>query len=207
MQKARTFDGIAANASDLLQCQEVHGVSQAPYEEVRIIEKSSMPLSDRDLRQIIPEMAFETDDHTRPFDLETQVQPCSIDLRLDRRFWIPRRPFSSRLFRRSLDLRSSVTGEIDVRRLFMTWSLHKDEGITVKPGEMILGRTFEKFTVPNGFAGKLEGRVSFSRLGLSVHCTGDFINPGWRGRMPLQIVNHGVVPITLAPTCKSVSCL
>jgi len=64
---------------------------------------------------------------------------------------------------------------------------------------MILGRTFEKFTIPNGYAGKLEGRSSYARLGLTVHCTGDFINPGWRGRMPIQIVNHGIVPITVVP--------
>lgn len=64
---------------------------------------------------------------------------------------------------------------------------------------MILARTFEKFTIPNGKAGQLHGRSSLARLGLSVYCTGGFINPGYRGRMPLQLMNHGVVPIVLTP--------
>jgi hypothetical protein len=88
---------------------------------------------------------------------------------------------------------------MDVRRLFPNRWLKQGEGITVKPGQMILGRTFEKFTIPNGHTGRLEGRSTFARLGLSIHSTGGFINPGWRGRMPLQLVNHGVVPIVLAP--------
>ena len=80
-----------------------------------------------------------------------------------------------------------------------TSALKNGEGITLKPGQLLLGRTFEEFTIPNGYAGKLEGRSTFARLGLSVHCTGDFINPGWRGRMPLQLVNHGKFPLILTP--------
>jgi hypothetical protein len=64
---------------------------------------------------------------------------------------------------------------------------------------MILGRTLEEFTIPNGYSGKLEGRSTYARLGLAIHCTGDFINPGWRGRMPLQLVNFGKSPIILTP--------
>ena len=60
-------------------------------------------------------------------------------------------------------------------------------------------RIYERFCVPAGYAGKIEGRSSFARLGLSVHCTGDFINPGWEGFMPLQLCNFGPYPIKLAP--------
>lgn len=140
-------------------------------------------------------MNFETEDHQRPFKPEDQIQPCSIDLRLDRCFWVPRRP----RWRGGINFLNSAQGEIDVKRLFQNRWLRLGEGITVQPGQMLLGRTFEKFTIPNGYAGKLEGRSTFARLGLSIHCTGDFINPGWRGRMPLQLVNHGVVPIVLTP--------
>jgi dCTP deaminase len=154
-----------------------------------------MLLSDRDLNALLPQLAFETDEHQRPFVPADQVQPCSIDLRLDRCFWLPKKPYR----RGRIDLRNPAQGQIDIQRLFPRHWFRLGEGITIKPGQMILGRTFEKFTIPNGYAGKLEGRSTFARLGLSIHCTGDFINPGWRGRMPLQLVNHGVVPIILTP--------
>jgi len=71
--------------------------------------------------------------------------------------------------------------------------------MTVKPGRLLLGRIHEKFTMPPESAGKIEGRSSFARMGLMVHCTGDLINPGWRGHMPLQLVNLGPNPIKFFP--------
>jgi deoxycytidine triphosphate deaminase len=159
------------------------------------LQGQAMLLSDRELRDLLDEMAFETDDKRRQFKPDEQVQPCSIDLRLDRHFWVLRRP----RIRRSIDLGKLSSGEIDSKRLFVARRLATGEGIRIRPGEMLLGRTFEKFTIPNGYAGKLEGRSTFARLGISVHCTGDFINPNWRGRMPLQLVNHGAVTIILTP--------
>lgn len=154
-----------------------------------------MLLSDRDLHALLPHLAFETDEPRRPFVPADQIQPCSIDLRLDRCFWLPAKPYG----RGKVDFRNPAQGQINMQRLFRRRWLRMGEGITLKPGQMILGRTFEQFTIPNGYAGKLEGRSTFARLGLSIHCTGDFINPGWRGRMPLQLVNHGVAPLILTP--------
>lgn len=153
-----------------------------------------MILADQDLKALLPKLNFETDEPTQAFDL-AQIQPCSIDLRLDTCFWEPRK------MRRgiAIDFRHSKYGELDVLRMFQRRWLRAGEGIVVKPGQMVLGRTFEKFTMPNGHAGKLEGRSTFARLGLAVHATGDFINPGWSGRMPLQLINHGAVPIMLTP--------
>ena len=64
---------------------------------------------------------------------------------------------------------------------------------------MLLGRTYESFTIPKELAGKLEGRSSFARMGLAVHCSADFINPAYRGKMPLQLVNFGRTTIRLFP--------
>lgn len=71
--------------------------------------------------------------------------------------------------------------------------------LTLKPGELVMGRIYERFRMPDTHAGKIEGRSSFARLGLSVHCTGDFINPGWEGWMPLQLLNAGRYPLQLPP--------
>lgn len=64
---------------------------------------------------------------------------------------------------------------------------------------MLLGRTYDSFTIPPTLAGKLEGRSSFARMGLATHCSADFINPGYRGKMPLQLVNFGRTTIRLVP--------
>jgi dUTPase len=62
-----------------------------------------------------------------------------------------------------------------------------------------MARIYERFKVPSAYAGKVEGRSSFARLGLMVHCTGDFINPGWGGYMPLQLYNAGPFSIRIYP--------
>src|SRR5581483_240491 len=119
-----------------------------------------MLLCDRDLRQLLPQMQFETGDHRRPFNPQEQIQPCSIDLRLDRCFWEPKKPS----WFPAIDFRDAQKGQVVSSRLWQRRWCKLGEGITVKPGRMILGRTLEKFTVPNGYAGKLEGRSTFARL-------------------------------------------
>jgi deoxycytidine triphosphate deaminase len=154
-----------------------------------------MLLNDCDLRNLLPKMSFDTGDGVHPFKPDDQIQPCSIDLRLDTRFWVPRKQRRTR----QIDFRKQNVGELEDKRLYDYRCLKLGEGVSLKPGELLLGRTFEEFTIPNGYAGKLEARSTFARIGLSIHCTGDFINPGWRGRMPLQLVNHSNVTLILTP--------
>jgi dUTPase len=77
--------------------------------------------------------------------------------------------------------------------------LKPGESLTLKPGQFVLGRTYEKFSIPEEYAGKLEGRSSFARMGLAIHCSGDFINPHWRGHMPIQLINLGSQTIKIFP--------
>jgi deoxycytidine triphosphate deaminase len=90
--------------------------------------------------------------------------------------------------------------EIQPRRYYKRTRLGLGETITIRPSELLLGRTLEEFEIPNGYAAELTGRSSFARLGLMVNATGGFINPGWRGRMPLQLVNFSPNPIRLVPS-------
>ena len=138
-----------------------------------------------------------------PFELG-QVQPCSIDLRVSNVFWKPNRRQNvlSRLhLNRSavVDLRRSSLHAVDPLRNWKRLDLKEGQDVLIKPGEVLMGRVFERFTVPSGHAGKIEGRSSYARLGLAIHCTGDFINPGWGGFMPLQLLNCGPYPIRLIP--------
>jgi deoxycytidine triphosphate deaminase len=161
-----------------------------------------MYASDRDIRTLLPELEVETAYPEYPFKPNEQVQPCSVDLRLDTRFWVPRRlgPWFLQPWRRgSIDLHQSRLHEVAPRRYWKQVQLKPGETLRLKPGRMVLCRTYEQFSMPTEFAGKIEGRSSFARLGLGVHCTGDFINPGWRGHMPLELLNANPNEIRVVP--------
>jgi deoxycytidine triphosphate deaminase len=161
-----------------------------------------MYLSDRDIRELLPELEFETRHPNHPFDADEQIQPCSIDLRLSNVFWRRRRVLWLRKWLRrgpTVDLRRSHMQEIDPRRDWRKVDLLDNESVTIRPGQIITTRIYEHFRIPPGYAGKVEGRSSYARLGLSIHCTGDFINPGWHGFLPLQLFNASPFPIRVLP--------
>jgi deoxycytidine triphosphate deaminase len=146
-----------------------------------------MYLADNELKELLPQLDIECSTLSRPFS-DNQVQPASIDLRLSPVIWVPKK-------HRVLDLLREKAIQHSPHRFWTKKELLETEYIELKPGETILARVYEKLTIPNTCAGKFEGRSSFARLGLSVHATGDFANPGYRGHMPLQLINHG--PFTL----------
>jgi deoxycytidine triphosphate deaminase len=161
-------------------------------------------LADHEILALASEMHIEGPNPEHPFEADRQVQPCSIDLRISNVFWKPRR--RRRLWRRlmpwreiAIDLRRSSLHDLDPIRDWKRLDIPEGQSITIKPGETIMGRIYERFRVPSSCAGKVEGRSSFARLGLAIHCTGDFINPGWQGFMPLQLSNFGPYPLRLAP--------
>lgn len=151
-----------------------------------------MYLSDRDVEPLLKEMNIVCDDPEHPFDSSEQVQPCSIDLRLSNIFWEP-------IPHKTIDLRRSRLLDLAPRRFWRRKVLSKGAVLTLRPGKLILGRVYEKFSIPSKCAGKIEGRSSFARLGLAVHCSADFLNPGYRGHMPLQLVNHSTQSLKLVP--------
>lgn len=162
-----------------------------------------MYLSDREIKALLDDMEIEGPVEAHPFEAG-QVQPCSIDLRVSDVFWKPSRRgrIASRLRRRrsyAIDLRHSKAHDLDPRRDWKKIELGEGDVTTIRPGEVLMARIYERFRVPPGYAGKVEGRSSFARLGLAIHCTGDFINPGWHGYMPLQLFNAGPYPIRITP--------
>jgi deoxycytidine triphosphate deaminase len=99
----------------------------------------------------------------------------------------------------SIDLRKSQLLELSPRHYWKDIILRDEEYIEIKSGEFILGRVYEKFKMPENIAGKIEGRSSFGRLGLGVNINCDFINPGWKGHMPLQLVNYSKTTLKIYP--------
>lgn len=157
-----------------------------------------MYLSDSQIREKLGEISFETDSR-HPFDPDSQIQPCSVDLRLSPVFWRPNRTVLP------VDLARSRLLEVQPRRNWTRVLLKEGESIILKPGQMVLCRVYEQFTVPADCAGHIEGRSSFARMGLSVQSSASFINPGWRGHMPLALVNHSPMRISIPaylPICQ-----
>jgi dCTP deaminase len=138
-------------------------------------------LSDGTLRRLIADGRVRID----PFD-EAMIQPASIDLKLGPSF----RVFHN--FRvESIDLAAPpqhLTEHVEIA---------DDEPFVVHPGEFVLGRTAEYIEMPDDLVSRVEGKSSLGRLGLIVHATAGFVDPGFRGTLTLEITNLTRVPIKL----------
>lgn len=71
------------------------------------------------------------------------------------------------------------------------------EGFALQPGQFVLGSTIEKVKLGLGVAARLEGKSSLGRLGLMVHSTAGFIDPGFEGTITLELSNVNQFPILL----------
>jgi dCTP deaminase len=138
-------------------------------------------LSDRDIRAEIDAGRIVID----PYVPEA-VQPSSVDLHLDRRF---------RVFK------NSRYPYIDVREeqaeLTELVEIVGDEPFILHPGEFVLGSTLERVELPNDLVARLEGKSSLGRLGLLIHSTAGYVDPGWEGNLTLELSNVANLPITL----------
>src|ERR671916_2681676 len=116
------------------------------------------------------------------------IQPASIDLRLGNSF----RVFHNHRAR-AIDLRDPP------RNLTEQIVLGDDEPFVVHPGEFVLARTEEHVAIPDDIVARIEGKSSLGRLGLIVHATAGFVDPGFSGTLTLEITNLTRVPIVLWP--------
>lgn len=130
-------------------------------------------------------------------DLETQLQPASLDLRLGRSFQVYRwiNDHSPRHAMQNTDPRDPTT--LDVFE-----SIEVSDRFVLLRQELVLATTAEEVTLPPDLVARLEGRSSWGRLGLSVHSTAGFIDPGFHGQITLELVNHGPKPLVLYPGCR-----
>jgi len=138
-------------------------------------------LSDRTIRELLAAGRLGID----PFDPEA-VQPASVDLRLDRSFRVFRstaRPF--------VDVREPVD---DITELV---TVEDAEPFIVQPAAFCLGSTLETIGLPDDIVARVDGKSSLGRLGLLVHATAGYIDPGWRGRLTLELSNQSAMPIGL----------
>lgn len=72
-----------------------------------------------------------------------------------------------------------------------------DGEYVMAPGQFLLATTIEEVRLNARFAGRVEGKSSLGRKGLLVHVTAGFIDPGFRGRITLELKNLSESPIVL----------
>jgi len=123
-----------------------------------------------------------------PYD-ESQVGAASVDLCLGTTF---------RIFkgaRRNV----KVTPTSDYRELSVKVEIENGDCLLLMPGETVLGMTLERIRLPSYICGWLEGRTRFARMGLLVHISASFMQPGLYNHQVLELSNFGPNPLELYP--------
>lgn len=136
-----------------------------------------MILSDRDISR---EMSMGVP-LINPFNQE-HLQPASIDVRLSNEF---------REFNRGNHYVIDPKTDMDLS------SPRVADSLFINPGEFMLGCTIESLNIPQHIVARVEGKSSLGRLGLLVHATAGFVDPGFVGQITLELNNVNKHPIIL----------
>ncbi len=140
-----------------------------------------MVLSDRTIKEELAKGRLKVE----PLD-EDCIQPASVDVHLDKKFLV---------------FRNSRRPYIDVRQpsddLTELVEMDGEVPFILHPGEFVLASTLESVTLPDDIVARLEGKSSLGRLGLLIHSTAGYVDPGWSGQLTLELSNVANLPITL----------
>lgn len=140
-----------------------------------------MVLSDRTIREEIDSGNIVID----PLG-EGCIQPASVDVHLGSQILVfrnSRRPF--------IDIREDTA---DLTEMVETG---EDVPFILHPGEFVLGSTLENIEIPGNLVARLEGKSSLGRIGLLIHSTAGYVDPGWKGHLTLELSNVANLPVTL----------
>lgn len=146
-----------------------------------------MILSDRDIVSALEEGRIRIDPAP---DLEKQLGSVSVDFRLGRTFMV----FEHSRFS-FIDPRHPQS----IGDAMRTIEVEDDEPFIMQPGDFALASTMESLELPDDLLGRLEGRSSIARLGITVHSTAAVFEPGWIGTATMELSNLGRMPVALYP--------
>jgi len=146
-----------------------------------------MILSDGDIKKLFDEYRINISPEP---NWEVQLGPSSVDFRLGHDF---------RVFNHSSKPYIDPKKEDTFKDLTKTITLKDGDYFVLQPSEFVLGITQEEITLPDDIAARVEGRSSWGRLGIIIHSTAGYIDPGFQGKPTLEISNIGMMPILLYP--------
>lgn len=126
---------------------------------------------------------------------EEQFGPTSVDLRLGTDFQVMRR---TNLTHMDLMADPEVLSR-EMQRHMEHVKVKPTEPFILHPGEFALASTLEYVKIPLDLAARLEGRSTWGRLGLQVHATAGFVDPGFRGALTFELSNVSNMPLPLYP--------
>ncbi len=140
-----------------------------------------MILSDKDIKSALKAGDISID----PFD-EKYLQSASVDLHLDRHFLV-------------YDTKQNlvIDPKLPMEDLMEEVLIDEDKPFVLQPGEFALGMIYEKTGVSSRMVGRLEGKSSIGRMGLLIHITAGFLDPGNSLKMTLELHNTANLPILL----------
>lgn len=143
-------------------------------------------LSDKTIKEYLEEGKIVID----PLKDEQQIQPSSVDMRLSdefKVFKVIRKPY--------IDPKD----EDDIAEYMESSTVPEGEAFIIHPNEFALATTQEYVKVPDDLVARVEGRSSMGRLGVTMHVTAGYVDPGFEGRITLEISNIGAMPVALYP--------
>lgn len=146
-----------------------------------------MVLSDRDIKKYLKNGIIKI--IPKP-DLSTQLGSCSLDLRLGDTFRI----FEHSRFPYFDPHDKKYSGEVT-----SVVKVAKGVPFILQAGDFVLATTIESLELPDDLLARLEGRSSLGRLGIVVHSTASVFEPGWRGKVVMEMGNLGRMPVALYP--------
>jgi len=123
-------------------------------------------------------------------DVDQQVQPASVDLRLGEEFLE---------FRRTNIACIHPDSDEEIADYIDETVVHEGGEFVLHPGDFVLGTTMERVSIPPDLLAHVEGRSSLGRLAVVIHATAGVVDPGYRGQITLELSNLGTAPVALSP--------
>lgn len=121
-------------------------------------------------------------DNIEPF-VEENIQPASLDISLGDKFLVEKHK------NRVIDVSNDNIEYLPV----------EVESYPLRPNGFVLGATKEFINVPDNLTVMLAGKSTLARMGLQIHITAGWVDPGYRGKLTLEIVNNSSNILQLHP--------
>ncbi|MEZ4496621.1 MAG: dCTP deaminase [Thermomicrobiales bacterium] len=146
-----------------------------------------MILSDRDILRAMEEGRIKISPEP---DLSRQLGSVSVDFRLGTTFMV---------FEHSRHSFIDPRHPQSIGEAMRTIEVSEEEPFIMQPGDFALANTIENLELADDLLGRMEGRSSIARLGITVHSTAAVFEPGWVGTATMELSNLGRMAVALYP--------
>jgi len=146
-----------------------------------------MILPDHEIKKYLHEGKIVVEPLTDP---EVQIQAAWVDLRLGNEF---------KMFKHTHE---AFIDSKNPKEYTETIVAAEGKPLILHPKEFVLGITKERIKIPNDLVGYVDGRSSLGRLGITAHITSAWVDPGFEGKLVLEVSNLGKMPVTIYPEMR-----